>query len=146
VNKLIDAVAASIQAEVAGAGDWKLQRHDPLWRNPKAGKILNIFLGPEYPGEPRWTGGASDVVEVIVEYGEPSQQKVNKLQRVESGEYAANAEARKIREWALNHPDGFERAWKMDWARTDYASEVPREFFVRYARVTLRFEVEVTYG
>jgi hypothetical protein len=145
VNALIDAVASSIVAEVPDAGTWTLEKKDPMWRNPKKGKVLNVFLGRELPGTPRWTGGTMDLVEIVVEYAEPAPENRN-LTYDQEGEYAANDVARSIREWGLAHEAGFSPAHKMDWAGTDYTPLVRREFFVRYCRVTFLFEVQVTYG
>jgi hypothetical protein len=145
VNALLDAVAASIVAEVTDAATWTLEKKDPMWRNPKKGKVLNIFLGREIPGVPRWTGGTMDLVEVVVEYAEPAPENVRGTHD-QTGEYAANSVARSIREWGLAHEAGFAHAHKMDWAGTDYTPLVRRELFVRYCRVTFLFEVQVTYG
>lgn len=141
MKALIEAVAASIQAEVAGAGAWKLQKSDPLWRNPKGGKMLNIWPLPARQGRPRWTKHDNDIVQIVVEYAEPSKQDPNQLKRVEAAELAAEDIADSIRNWALAHTAGFAPAWKMEWVRTDYTPNVRREFFVRYCRVILSFEV-----
>lgn len=141
MNALIDAVADSIAAEVQGAHDWTIERKDVMWRNPKKGKVLNVYLGAENAGTARWAGATTDIVEIIVEYAEPAPENARNLSHDEEGEYAANAEARKIREWALAHPSGFAPAWKMDFVRTDYTPQVRRELFVRYCRVTFRCEV-----
>lgn len=141
MNALIDAVADSIADEVAGADDWLIEKKDPMWRNSRKGKVLNVYLGPEVAGTPRWTGGTVDLVEIIVEYAEPAPENARNLSHDEEGEYAANAEARKIREWGLSHQAGFAPAWKMDYVNTEYTPQVPRELFVRYCRVTFRFEI-----
>lgn len=146
MNALIDAVATSIVDEVSGAHDWTVEKKDVMWRNPKKGKVLNVYPGPERPGEPRWTGGTNDVVEIIVEYAEPAPENVQNLEHDETGEYAANAEARKIREWALAHPEGFSPAHKLDWIGTEYTPQVERELFVRYCRVRFEAVVEVVYS
>lgn len=145
MNELITAVANSIASEVVGADQWIIEKKDVLWRNPKKGKVLNVYLGRETPGTPRWTGGTVDQVDIIVEYAEPAPENARNLSHDEEGEYAANAEARKIREWGLVHEAGFDPADKMDWAGTEYTPQVSRELFVRYCRVTFRFEVQVSY-
>ena len=145
MNALLDAVADSIVAEVTGADTWKIEKSDPMWRNPKKGPVLNVYLGREIPGTPRWTGGTVDLVEVVVEYGEPAPEQ-RTLQRDEEAEFAANDIARSIREWALTHEEGFGSAHKMDWTGTEYTPNVRREFFIRYARLTFQFEVAVAYG
>ena len=146
MNALIDAVADSIVNEVEGADEWLVEKKDPMWRNPRKGKVLNVYLGNESPGVPRWTGGTIDLVDIVVEYAEPAPENARNLTHDEEGEYAANAEARKIREWGLAHEAGFAPGDKMDWAGTAYTPQVRRELFVRYCRVTFRFEVEVSYG
>jgi hypothetical protein len=45
LNALVDAVAASIQDEVENADTWTLEKKDPMWRNPRKGKVLNVYLG-----------------------------------------------------------------------------------------------------
>lgn len=146
MNALLDAVAESIVAEVPGASSWTLEKTDPMWRNPKKGQVLNVFLGREIPGTPRWTGGTMDLVEVVVEYAEPAPENARDLAHDETGEFAANDIARSLRNWALSHEEGFVPAHKMDWSGTDYTPQVRRELFVRYCRVTLLFEVVVSYG
>jgi hypothetical protein len=145
VNALLTAVAASIVAEVSGAGSWTVKKTDLMWRNPESGKVLNVFLGREIPGLPRWTGGAIDLVEVIVEYAEPAPENTQELDHDETAEFAANDVARSLRTWALSHEDGFSPAYKMDWTGTEYTPQVRRELFVRYCRVTFQFEVVVSY-
>lgn len=144
MNTLLTAVADSLETEVADP-DWTVERVDPIWRNPGKGKVLNVYLGRELPGDPQWTGGTMDVVEIVVEYAEPAPENARNLAHDELGEYAANAEARRIREWALKHQNGFAPAWKMDWVGTDYTPQVRRELFVRYARVTFQLTVSVSY-
>lgn len=143
MNDLIDAVAESIVDEVDGATLWTVKKFDPMWRNPKAGKVLNIFHGGDRRGDARWTGGTIDIVEIVVEYAEPAPENVRKTDHDEEGEYNANAEALKLREWALAHEGGFAGiTHKLDWLRTDYTPNVRRELFTRYCRLT--FECEVT--
>lgn len=145
MNALLDAVADSIVSEVSTASDWTVEKKDPMWRDPKKGKVLNVFLGREIPGTPRWTGGTMDLVEIVVEYAEPAPENLQ-LTHSETDEYAANDVARSLREWALAHEAGFDPAHKMDWVGTDYTPQVSRELFVRYCRVTFQFEVAVSYG
>lgn len=146
MNALLDAVATSILAEVTGANAWTFEKKDPMWRNPSAGKVLNIYSGGEQPGTPRWTGGTIAIEDVIVEYAEPAPENARNLTHDVTGEYAANAEAMKIRNWALNHPAGFSPAHKMDVARVEFTPQVDRELFVRYCRVVLRFELVLQFG
>lgn len=146
MNALLDAVAASIVAEVDGADDWTVEKKDPMWRNPKKGQVLNVFLGRELPGALRWNTAMMDLVEVVVEYAEPAPENARNLSHDETGEYAANSVARDLREWALAHEGGFSPAHKMDWVGTDYTPQVRRELFVRYCRVTLQFEVVASYA
>ena len=145
MNALIDAVATSIVAEVTGANAWTVEKKDPMWRSPHKGEVLNIFHGGDRRGEPRWTGGTIDIVEIVVEYAEPAPENARNLEHDQTGEYAANAEALKLRQWALSHEEGFAPAHKMDWARTDYTPNVRRELFTRYCRVTFEFEVVQSY-
>lgn len=145
MNALLDAVSASIVAEVTDAGTWTLEKKDPMWRNPKKGKVLNVFLGRELPGNARWTRSSNDITDVIVEYAEPAPEQARNLSHDQTGEYAANDVAQRLRDWALAHEEGFPPAWKMDWAGTEYTPQVARELFVRYCRVTFRFEVVKTF-
>ena len=144
MNELIDAIAESIEAEVDGAAQWTFKKYDVMWRNPKKGKTINIYHGGDRAGTARWTGSTVDIVEIVVEYAEPAPEQAKKLDHDEGGEYNANAEALKLREWALSHEAGFPAVGthKMDWLRTDYTPNVNRELFVRYCRLT--FECEVT--
>jgi hypothetical protein len=80
-------------------------------------------------------------VEIVVEYAEPAAGNARTLSHDETGEYAANAEALKIRQWALAHENGFAGSHRMDWLRTDYTPQVQRELFTRYCRLTFEFEV-----
>lgn len=143
---LMDAMATSIASEVTGANAWTIEKKDPMWRSPHAGKVLNIYLGRETPGTPRWTGGTVDLVEIVVEYAEPAPENARNLSHDQTGEYAANAEARKIREWGLAHPEGFSPAWRMDWVGTEYTPQVGRELFVRFCRVTFEFAVNTVFS
>lgn len=141
MNALLDAVGTSILAEVTGANTWTIEKKGPMWRNPKKGKVLNIYLGRETPSTPRWTGGSVDLTEVVVEYMEPAPEQSRKLSHDQTGEYAANDVALSLREWALSHPEGFAPAHRMDWLSTEYTDQVNRELFVRYCRVTFGFEM-----
>jgi hypothetical protein len=142
MNALVDAVAASIVDEVANADTWDLKKADPMWRNPREGKVLHVFHGGDRQGQARWTGGTVDIVEIVVEYAEPAPENARNLQHDETGEYNANAEALKLRQWALAHEAGFSGiTHKFDWTRTDYTPNVRRELFTRYCRLT--FEAEV---
>lgn len=146
MNALVDAVATSIVAEVTGAGTWTLEKVAPMWRNPRKGKVLNVYQGRELPGTPRWTGGTVDIIEIVCEYTEPAPEQARDLKHQQAGEYAANDVARDLREWALAHEAGFSPAHKMDWGGTDYTNQVARELLVRYCRVTFQLEVAVHYG
>lgn len=146
MNDLIDAIADSIEAEVDGASAWTFERKDPMWRNPKKGKVVNIFHGGDRRGDARWTGGTLDIVEIVVEYAEPAPENARQLDHDEDGEYAANAEALKLREWALAHEGGFVGiTHRLDWLRTDYTPNVRRELFTRYCRLTFECEVVRSY-
>lgn len=148
MNALLDAIADSIEAEVEGAPQWTFEKNDPMWRNPKKGKVLNVFHGGDRAGNARWTGGTIDIVEIVVEYAEPAPENVRKLEHDQEGEYNANAEALKLRQWALAHEAGFPAAGthKMDWLRTDYTPNVRRELFTRYCRLTFECEVVRSYA
>lgn len=139
MKQLVDAVATSIVAEVAGAGTWTVEKFDPLWRNPKKGKVLNIYSGRTSPGGARWTGSQEDLVEVIVEYAESSGNQPATLKRDQAAELAAEDVADSLRDWALAHEEGFSPAYRMDWIGTEYVPQVRRELFVRYCRVTFQF-------
>lgn len=145
MNSLIDAMAASIAAQVSNASTWTIEKNSPMWRNPRKGKVLSVYQGRELPGNPRWTGGQIDIVEIVCEYAEPAPEQSRDLSHSQTGEYAANDVARDLREWALAHEEGFSPAHKMDWVGTDYTPQVARELFVRYCRVTFQFEVSVSF-
>lgn len=146
MNDLLDAVETSILAEVTGADDWTIVKTDPMWRNPAKGKVLNIFHGGDRRGDARWTGGTMDIVELVIEYAEPAPENARNLAHDETGEYNANAEALKLREWALAHEAGFSGiTHRFDWTRTDYTPNVRRELFTRYCRLTFECEVVRTY-
>lgn len=143
---LIDAVSDSIVSEVDEADQWMVEKFDPMWRNPKKGKVLNVYVASTRPGTARWTGGQEDIIDVTVEYGEPAPEQVRNLDRDEEAELAATDIAASLRTWALAHEAGFSPAWKMDWAGTDFTPNVRRELFVRYCRLTFRFTLTVEYG
>lgn len=146
MRALVEAVANSITSEVAASSEWTIEQFDRMWRNPKAGKVLNIYAERRIPSSPRWTGGTMDLVEVTIEYGEPAAAKQTRLQRDETASWEADDVADTLRTWALAHENGFSPAWKMDWAGTDYSPRLRPEMFVRYARCLVVFEVQVSYG
>lgn len=144
MRALVEAVAESIETEL-DASEWVIEQHDRMWRNPKKGKVLNIYAERRIPGTARWTGGTTDIVEITLEYGEPSQGQT-RLTRDEETSWEADEVADSLRTWALAHEAGFAPAWKMDWAGTDYSPRVRPEMFVRYVRCVVTFEVQVSYG
>lgn len=145
MNALIDAVATSILAEVTGANAWTFKKAEAMWRNPNKGKVLNIYLGTPRPGEPYWTGGTVDEIEIVVEYTEPAPEQARDLDHDVTGEYAANDVAAALRDWGLAHQEGFSPAHKMDWAGTEFTPQVSRQLFVRYCRVRFVFSVVKTF-
>lgn len=144
MRDLVKAVAESIESEVPESSEWEIEQFDRMWRNPKKGKVLNVYAEAGSPGAARTTGSIMKVVEVTLEYGEPASQA--NLQRDVEASYAADEVADSLEAWAFAHEAGFPPAWKLDWAGTQYAPRVRPEMFVRYARVTLLFEVQVSYG
>lgn len=145
MRDLVEAVAESIASEVEDASGWTIETHDRMWRNPRSGKVLNVYAERRLPGTPRWTDGTNDLVELTLEYGEPAKQQA-KLKRDEAASWEADEAADALRDWALAHQAGFSPAWKMDWAGTDYSPRVRPEIFVRYARCIVVFDVQVTYS
>lgn len=145
MKALIDAMATSIVAEVSGAGTWTVEKAGTVWRDPKRGKVLNIYSEPTRRGEPRWTGGTIDVASVVVEYTEPAPEQKN-LRRDVTKEQAAEDVADSLRDWALSHEAGFSPAHKMDCIEVNYTSNVRREHFVRYCRVRFEFEVAKAFA
>ena len=144
MRALVEAVANSIESEVAESSEWQIEQFDRMWRNPKKGKVLNIYAEAGTPAGARTTGGIEKVVEVTLEYGEPTQGQASLVRDAEAS-YAADEVADALEEWAFAHEAGFSPAWKMDWAGTQYSPRVRAEMFVRYARVTLLFELRVDY-
>lgn len=145
MRALVEAVANSIESEVSDSSEWEIEQFDRMWRNPKKGKVLNVYAEARVPSQPEFTGGTFDTVEITLEYGEPTQGQP-KLERDAEASYSADDVADQLRDWAANHTEGFTPAWKMDWAGTQYTPRVRPEMFVRYARVTLVFSVRVAYG
>lgn len=146
MRALVEAVAESIESEISESSEWTIEQHDRMWRNPKKGKVLNIYPERRFPGQARWTGGTVDIVEISLEYGEPASSKQTRLQRDEDASWSADEVVDSLREWALAHEAGFSPAHKLDWAGTDYSPRVRPEMFVRYARCVIAFEVQVSYG
>lgn len=146
MRALAASVAASIETDIADANGWTIENDPPMWRNPKKGRCLYVYWDRSRPGEPRWTGGTNDLVEVVLEYVEPTSSKQARLERDEIASEEADDVAAALRTWALAHEAGFSPAHKMDWAGTSPSPNVRPEMFVRYVRCLLVFEVAVSYG
>lgn len=146
MKALVDAMATSIVAEVTGANTWTVEKAGTIWRDPRRGKVLNIYSDPTRQGEARWTGSTIDIASVVVEYTEPATEQAKKLRRSEAGEQAAEDVADALRTWALSHEAGFTPAYKMDCSEVNYASNLPRQLYVRYCRLVFTFEVVKAYA
>lgn len=148
MKAVVDAVAASIFAEVTGANTWTFQKSDPVWRNPAKGKVLNVYATTVRPGEFRTTGSVEDVGEIIVEYTEAAPNQLPTLSRDEAAERAAYDTADLIRTWARNHQTFATTppVHRFDLIRVDYAPGVVREGMVRYCRLTFEAAVQSQYG
>lgn len=145
MRDVVDEVASSIVAEVAGAGGWTVKKYAPVWRNPVEGEVLYVYATTLRTGTFRTTGSVEDVAEIVVEFAEPVTSDV--LTRDETGELAAYDVADSIRTWSRSHQlFGSIGVHAFDLVRLDYASGVSREAFVRYCRLTFEARVVQSYG
>lgn len=155
-RKLVIAVAASLVEGIETAHEWKLERYDPVWRNPLKGKTLSVyatrrFPAPDVPGGNRWTGGREIVIEIDVEYAEPQSKPATTLDRDEVAELAAYDVADAIEAWSMSHQrmddvEGQPFANRFDWMNTSYQPDLQREAYGRYCRVTFQGRVHVDYA
>ncbi len=144
MRALVDAIAASILDEVTGANTWTIEKYVPMTRNPKKGKLLNIYSGDVTEDAKQHTvGDRWESQEIILEYGEPADQK--RIDRDEAGEQAADDVTEALQDWSLSHQAGFAPAWKLEWKRTTPPSKTQRQFFVRYCRIILSASVVKAY-
>ena len=141
MKALVEAVANSIESEVADASEWTIETTDRMWRNPKDGKNLNVYAERRFDAGARWTGGTVDAVEVTLEFGVPAASKQRRLERDEVATFEADDVADQIADWAAAHEAGFSPAHKMDFVEANYSPRVRPELFVRYVRCLVRFEV-----
>ena len=144
MKALVDAVAASIESELATAG-WTIETKDRMWRNPKKGKVLNVYAERRLNTGARWTGSTIDAVEVTLEFGVPTS-KQTQLDRDEDASFEADDVADQLADWARAHESGFLPAWKMDFVEANYSPRVRPEMFSRYVRCLVRFEVVAAYS
>lgn len=143
MKELVVAVAESIEDEIA-EDDWTIETKDRMWRNPKQGKVLNIYQERRVDAGRRTNGLVFDAIEVTVEFGVPTSEQVF-LERDEEASFEADDVADQIADWARNHPGGFSPSWKMDFVEANYSPRLKPELFSRYVRCLVRFEVQVSY-
>ena len=153
---VVEAVAASIEAEVPEAGQWQIEKYDAVWRNPDKGRLLSVYAPRTYkatdvPGGARWTGGYEKMVEVTVEYSEPAGEIPGQLDRDEEAELMAYDVADLLEDWAtkhqiLNKSDGTPLCNRFDHLGTDFVPAQNREAFSRYCRLSFAGRVEVGYA
>src|SRR5687767_5099834 len=104
MRDIVDAVAASIVAEVAGADSWTVEKFDPVWRNPAKGEVLSVYGTYLLVGaEVRSNGLIDDVHQIVVEYTESAGDQVERLSRDAAAEIAAYEQASALRDWAKDH-------------------------------------------
>lgn len=153
---IVEAIATSIQNEVADASEWKIVLHEPIWKNPKDGAQLAIYGLTEINatqaantggGGFRTTGYHEDITEIVVEYIEPAANSQRRLQRNEEAELDLYDRATSLREWSDAHEAlptvGVHR---FDWIRTSHAPTVRQELLVRFFQLTFQAREVHSYG
>jgi hypothetical protein len=144
VRDLIDAISASMVAEVPGAADWRLRKHQPLWVSTVEEPTLYIYGVRSFPGEFRTTGSREDIYEIVVEYHEPATDQEG-FERSEQAEADLDGLAQSIQSWADDHQT-LGASHRLDYISTDYAPNVRRQLLVRAFQVTFQARKVALYG
>jgi hypothetical protein len=125
---VVDAVVASIQSEVSGAGTWAVYRYDPVWRNPREGTVLRVWCEADYPSQEQMaTGYTEDSLDVRVEYAKATGTI---LTSDEAAVLALYDTFLALKRWARTHGAGFpDVCHAFEYVRTDFAGNERGERF-----------------
>lgn len=144
MKDVVNAIADSLETEVATPNGWTVQRFDPIWRNPEDGPMLYVYGTRMVPGDFRTTGTREDIYEVVVSYMEATGTS-DALTRDETAELDFADKVTSLREWADEHQTltGIHR---LDYVGISFAPDVRREAAVRYCEMTLHARRVATYA
>lgn len=154
---IVNAIADSIVAEVEGADEWDVLRCEPIWKNPKKGKQLAIYVLTEAnaalsntagTGGFRTTGYHEDAYTVGVEYIEPAaSSQARQLRRDEEAELGLYDIADSFRAWADGHQALPEASvHRFDWLQTSHAPAQRQELLVRFFQVQFQARMVHQYA
>lgn len=145
MKNIVNAIADSLQTEVATPSGWTIQRFDPIWRNPEEGPMLYVFTTGEAPGGFRTTGTRQDICEVIVELVEATGS-TDALTRDATAELNFLDKAKSLKTWADSHQSLPPNIDQLDYIRLATPADVRREAAVRYAQLTIHARETAVYA
>jgi hypothetical protein len=145
MKEAVEAIADAIDDEDF-SDDWTIKKHDPVWRNPQAGKVLAVYGTRRFVSEYRTNSYRYDTFEIVLEYMESAGRQAVTLQRDEAAELAIHDVADELVQWVDDHQSlasaGIDA---LDFVQTTYAPRVNREAMVRYIQITIHARKKSVY-
>lgn len=139
MRELLQAVADVVTPLLGD--DIEIEFFDPMWRDPGKGVVLSVYPRTLVPGTFNTSGSQEGLIEINVEYTEPSGAQASTLERDEEAELDTYDLA--VATWAevCKFVPAGDNGYDKTPPTVEFTPQTPRQLLVRYFRV--RFQVRM---